>query len=360
MKGSKCGIVAVMLLLTCCFTVPAESETGKFPTLDQLRQCNVALLAEGFAFASGLNKNNQGKPNGKGFEMVPARWVGSGFIASADGNVITNYHVASKAHRIIAKFDDKSTYEIRHINVYDPADDLAILKMTSARPFPAATLGDSDSVDPMDKVLAVGNPKGMGINITEGGVSQVVRDDYNMVQVIRHTAPIAPGNSGGSLYKENAVVGVNASAIRGTQFNQAIPINKAKRMLADYKDRVVPLNAAFPTQVKTILDKKFKAIDGTTSRVSAATSAKKPGIKKFQFQFDSLKDYLVVLNCPNRDLGIVVVNSKGEPIGFADERRSGAEGVAISSLYGDHVTIFVLNYDAEPAKFGIRIGTILW
>ena len=367
MRRAYFGSMAVVLLIVIGLSLPMKSdakEDSDFPSNKELKQNNVALLMEGFRFASGLNRNSKGRPNGKGFEVVPASWVGSGFIATADGKIITNYHVASKALRAKALFDDKSTYEIRHISCYNDVNDLAVLKITADRQFPAVELGNSDEVEPRDKVLAVGNPRGMGINMTEGGVSQVVRDDYNNVQIIRHTAPIASGNSGGSLYKGHSVIGVNASIILAaygpTQFNQAIPINKAKRLLAKFKDHIVPLTAAFPTELAAVFKHRFKAIDGGTAKVDGLQPDRKPGIRKFQFQFDHLKDYVIVLNCPNQDMGIAVANSQGELIGFADEGTSGSERVAISSKHRENVTICALNYDAKPAQFYIKIGYIEW
>jgi S1-C subfamily serine protease len=298
MRRSTLWVLAAVLLIPASLTLPFECdarENSEFPTLNQLRQSNVALIMEGFQFASGLKKNSKGKINGKGFQLLKSSGVGSGFIATSDGSVITNYHVADKALRMKAMFDDKSTYEIRHISVYDRANDLAILKITSNRKFPAVQLGNSDEVQPMDRVLAVGNPRGLGINITKGDVSQVERDDYGRAKVVRHTAPITSGNSGGSLYKGTQVIGVNASVVRAaiggeSRFAQAIPINKAKLLLKKYHDRKVPLKTAFPTDPKVFLKKKFKSIDSGTGLVPAAIpSQKNPASRNSVSNFISSK-----------------------------------------------------------------------
>ena len=359
MRCTYFGTVAVVLLIVAGFVLPMESDA--FPTIEELMQNNVALEVEGFRFASGLSPNGEGRPNGKGTEVVPARWFGSGFIASAEGSVVTNYHVASKAIGARAVFDDKSTYAINHISVYNNIEDLAILNITANRKFSAVKLGNSDEVNPMDRVLAVGNPRGLGIYTTEGGVSQVVRDDYRTAQIIRHTAPITNGNSGGSLYKGDYVIGVNASVIRATQFNQAIPINKARRLLSKYKDRKFPFSAAFPTKLETILNKKFKSIDGKTARVAGADPVKKePGIYPLSFTFGRLQDYMILVKSPNRDLAIVVYNSHKKLIGFGNIPEPGYEAVILSSQHPTNAFIGVVNYSAQPANFGISIGAIDW
>ena len=225
-----------------------------------MRQRNVALEMEGFVFEAGMRPNSKGMPNGNGLALAYGKWHGSGFIAGEDGSIITNYHVARRTIKGRAKFDDGSSYEIRHIKIYSPRQDLAILKIFANKKFPTVQLGNPTYVQPLDRVLAVGNPGGRGINMTEGQVSQIVRDDYDNVASIVHTAPIAPGNSGGALYKGPYVIGVNASIILdsyggGTTFNQAIPINKAQRLLQKYSKQKIPFKAAFPIDIKTIFQR---------------------------------------------------------------------------------------------------------
>ena len=68
---------------------------------------------------------------------------------------------------------------------------------------------------------------------------------------------------------------------------------------------------------------------------------------------------MILLESPGKDLSIIVTRS-GKIIGYGDIQETGYEGVIITSKYDQNVTINVLNYDAEPARFGIRIGTIQW
>jgi len=354
---------ALVLLCAVCLLSPVKT-SAQTPSLNQLRQSNVALKMQGFMFASGLKKDENNRPNGQGFQMIPCNWDGSGFIATGNGCVITNYHVVSKALRGRAVFDDKSIYEINHISVYDAQEDLAILKISSNRQFPTAQLGNSDLVNPMDPVIAVGNPQGLGINITKGDVSQVIRDNNNRAQIIRHTAPIAPGNSGGALYKGRQVIGVNASIIttRGelTQFNQAIPVNKARALLQAYQNRSIPLESAFPTDPKTLIRNKFKSINAVTRKVPGSTSRDNIGSYSFSFRLDKLKDYMFFVESPDKDLAIVVKSENGKTLGFGDERVKGWDGILLSSKYRQNVVITVFNYDQQPANVGLQVGYLTW
>ncbi len=288
-----CSILAAALLLP--FDGFAQARKPKtstpagndFPTNKELEMRNAALMMEGFMFTAGMRPNQKNQPNCVGLEMVPAKWSGSGFLVRSDGTIVTNYHVASKALKGIAKFSDGSSYEIGNIKVYHSLEDIAIMKLSGQKQFPATSLGDSDRVEARDKVLAVGNPLGMGINITEGQISQVVKDEKSNAVVIRHTAQIAPGNSGGALYRGSQVIGVNASVnlasgAQFTGFNNAIPINKVKALLSNPKyDRVIPLSQAFPTNVETIvqISKDIKAVNGQVP----AAAANKPGMSVLEY-----------------------------------------------------------------------------
>lgn len=357
---------AMAFLCAFCLYMPVPIFAQNL-TFDQLTPNNVALKMQGFMFASGIKKDKNGKPNGNGFQMVPCRWSGSGFIATVGGSVITNYHVASKAIKGLAVFNDKSTYEINHISVYDAGEDLAILKLSSSRKFIPARLGNSDQVNPMDPVVAVGNPGGRGINTTKGDISQVSRDNNNRVETITHTAPIAPGNSGGALYKGRQVIGVNASIYTTsgqlTQFNRAIPINKARALLQTYQQRSIPFESAFPMNPETLIKNKFESISAVTRQIPGSTSKDNIGKHSFTFMLKKLKDYMFLVESPDKDLAITVKvkTKKGETLlGYGDKRVKGWDGMFLSSEYRQNVTITVYNWDPQPANVGLQVGYISW
>src|SRR5512143_2806622 len=161
------GLVAVAALFGLAGSLSPQQTAGTI-TLDQLRQTNVSLEIVGFDFASGLRADAAGKPNWNGAEIVEAQWAGSGFIVQPDGTLLTNYHVARKALGGRAVFEDGSSYDIIQIKCYDPVNDIAVLKLKAQKTFPTVKLGNSDAVNVMDRVLAVGNALGQHMAVTEG------------------------------------------------------------------------------------------------------------------------------------------------------------------------------------------------
>jgi S1-C subfamily serine protease len=356
------ALYGVMLLSAS--TIPAAGlAESKFPSLKTLKQTNVALEMIGFGFGSGLQPNSNGEPNGNGFDILSQKWVGSGFIVSNDGSVITNYHVARRALYGLAKFEDGSSYNISEIRAYSPYDDLAILKISAIENFKKVRLGNSDDVQPLDNVLAVGNPHGQGINISEGQISQIIQNEKAHVTLIVHTAPITSGNSGGALYKENRVIAVNASVMLapyggGTGFNHAIPINRVKDLLEKYGDQSIPLSRAFSVDKSIIIKTKFEEISAANGSVPAA-DGEIPGVYPYDFTLSQLEDYLIIINSPGRDLALIVTDSQ-DMIGFGDIREVDFEGVILANSLTRNIRINVINYDPQPANFGIHVGCIIW
>jgi S1-C subfamily serine protease len=291
-----------------------------------------------------------------GLEIAPLQWWGSGFIVNEDGTIVTNYHVAGKSLEGEAMFHDKSTYRITQIKVYDPVHDLAVLKIVANRRFPTVTLGNSDTIHPMDNVLAVGNPRGTGINVTDGRVSQLVQDDNNNIIMLRHTAPITGGNSGGALYKGQKVVGVNVATWPGTQFHQAVPINFVTPLLGGQYATNLPLKDIFYPNAETIIH-KAKQISAQNGTVPAAASQDQPGVVTIPFNFYPLQDILFLLQTPQgKNLIVLVKGADGKNLGCATGKV-----LMVSTPYNaQRVGINVVNYDATPVNFGIAAFLIVW
>ena len=363
-RANQLAIICTVFILWLVSIMPkfgfAQSE---FPSLTTLKQTNVALEMMGFGFGSGLQPNSNGMPNGNGFDILPQTWVGSGFIASDDGSVVTNYHVARRALQGVARFDDGSSYAISDIRTYSPNDDLAILRIYAEKLFSKVQLGNSDEVNPLDHVLAVGNANNMGLNMSEGQISQTVRNNSTHVKTIVHTAPITTGNSGGALYKKDYVIGVNASVMLASYggiagFSQAIPINKVKTLLKKYGNQSAPLSKAFSSDVTNIIDTKFKEVSAAIGSVPPARD-ETPGIFPYDFNLSQLEDYLIIIDSPGKDLAVIAKDSQ-DMIGFGDIREADFEGVIIANNFPKNIRIYVVNYDAQPATFGIHIGYIMW
>src|ERR1700693_717762 len=134
------------------------------------------------------------------FEMVPTRALGSGFVISADGRILTNNHVISGSSKIEVTLPDQSRYTAK-ILVRDRTDDLALIQIEPKKKLPFLKLGDSDSLQVGQKVLAIGNPFGFAGTLTTGVVSSLGRDiqseNNKMEGMVQTDASINEGNSGG-------------------------------------------------------------------------------------------------------------------------------------------------------------------
>ncbi|MFW5722114.1 MAG: DegQ family serine endoprotease [Desulfohalobiaceae bacterium] len=165
--------------------------------------------------------------------------LGSGFIISSDGFVVTNNHVIEGADEIIVNLrGDKESVEAELVG-RDPETDLALLKIKVDRDLPTLSFGDSQKMDIGNWVLAIGNPFGLDHTVTAGIISAKGRvigsgpyDDF-----IQTDASINPGNSGGPLLNlDGEVVGINTAIVAtGQGIGFAIPSNLAKDVIDQLK-----------------------------------------------------------------------------------------------------------------------------
>ena len=152
--------------------------------------------------------------NGQGNRPRRSSALGSGFVISEDGYIVTNNHVIEGADEVIIEFFEGGELEAKVIGT-DPKTDIALLKVESDTPLAFVPFGNSDTARVGDWVLAVGNPLGQGFSVSAGIVSQRNRalqgayDDY-----IQTDAAINRGNSGGPLFNmDGEVVGVNTAIL---------------------------------------------------------------------------------------------------------------------------------------------------
>ncbi|MBK7543369.1 MAG: DegQ family serine endoprotease [Candidatus Competibacteraceae bacterium] len=176
-------------------------------------------------------------PGGKG---MPLQGLGSGFIISADGYIITNHHVVDGADKITVKLNDKRQFPAKLIGS-DAQSDIALLKI-DARDLPVVTTGDAAGLKVGQWVFAIGAPFGLERTATKGIVSALGRSLPNdtYVPFIQTDVPINPGNSGGPLFDlTGKVVGINSQIFSrsggymGLSF--AIPVNVAMEVVAQLK-----------------------------------------------------------------------------------------------------------------------------
>jgi serine protease Do len=164
------------------------------------------------------------------------RFLGSGFIIDPSGIIVTNRHVIEGATDILVTLQDNTLLRATLLAQADQID-VALIKVTPDSPLPTVGFGDSDAVRVADRVLAIGNPLGLGGSVTRGIVSALNRDirDTPFDDYIQTDAAINHGNSGGALFNERGeVIGMN-TAIFSPEANSgsiglgfAIPSNDVK------------------------------------------------------------------------------------------------------------------------------------
>jgi len=168
------------------------------------------------------------------------RSLGSGFIVSDDGYIMTNSHVVERADEVTVTLLDKEELKAKVVGT-DPKTDIALIKIDAKKKLPHVDLGNSEKVEVGEWVVAIGNPFGLGHTVTAGIVSAKGRiigsgpyDDF-----IQTDASINPGNSGGPLFNlMGEVVGINTAIVQGGQgIGFATPIQLAKSILSQLKEK---------------------------------------------------------------------------------------------------------------------------
>ena len=171
-------------------------------------------------------------PGGKGGRQREAQSLGSGFIISPDGYILTNNHVVADADEIIVRLSDRSEMKAKLVGT-DPRSDVALLKI-EGKNLPVLKLGKSQDLKAGQWVVAIGSPFGFDHTVTQGIISAIGRSlpNESYVPFIQTDVPINPGNSGGPLFNlTGEVVGINSQiytrsgGFMGVSF--AIPIDVA-------------------------------------------------------------------------------------------------------------------------------------
>ncbi|WP_427912889.1 DegQ family serine endoprotease [Ramlibacter sp. MMS24-I3-19] len=174
-------------------------------------------------------------PNAMRPKEVPVHGLGSGFIVSPDGLILTNAHVVKDANEVTVKLTDRREFRAKVLGS-DPKTDIAVLRI-QAKNLPVVQLGDAKNLRPGEWVAAIGSPFGFENTVTAGVVSAKGRSlpDESGVPFIQTDVAVNPGNSGGPLFNAHGeVVGINSQiysqsgGYQGVSF--AIPIDVAQRV----------------------------------------------------------------------------------------------------------------------------------
>ncbi len=193
------------------------------------------------------------------------RSLGSGFIISKDGYIVTNNHVVAEADEIKVNIQGGPEGVDAEIVGRDPETDLALIKIDVDKDLPVLTFGDSEAVKVGQWVVAIGNPFGLDHSVTAGIISAKGRiigsgpfDDF-----IQTDASINPGNSGGPLLNmDGQVIGINSAIIASGQgIGFAIPSTMAKKIIAQIKDGGKVSRGWLGVTIQDVSEDTAKALD---------------------------------------------------------------------------------------------------
>ncbi len=294
------------------------------------------------------------------------RSLGSGFIIDKEGYIVTNNHVIEGADQIRVKLNDGDDEYDAEIMGRDPVTDLALIKIKSEKHYSAVTLGNSDTLDVGDWVVAIGSPFGLEHTVTAGIVSAKGRvigsGPYD--NFIQTDASINPGNSGGPLINmRGEVVGINTAIIAGGQgIGFAVPVNMAKHVITQLKKAGQVTRGWLGAEIQTITEElaEYYGINKKEGvlivKVYEGDPAHKAGIKA--------KDIIIEVNGKEvkatRDLTGMIANIRVGDLSIIKVLREGKEKifkVKIAKRQNENLVNRRLSMEREY-EFGIRVDSL--
>lgn len=204
--------------------------------------------------------------------------LGTGFLVNPDGAIVTNFHVIAKGSVGVVKFADGAIFPVDGVLATDKFHDLALIKI-HGKAFPTLPLGDSNEIQVGEGVVAIGNPEGLELTVSNGILSGIRSDEKGEEKLLQITAPISHGSSGGPLFNMSGeVVGINALFLEGGEsLNFAIPINDAKKLLQNQTAQLQQLPSERGTDARepdpTKADMSGRLPSETTSREKESSVA---------------------------------------------------------------------------------------
>ena len=303
--------------------------------------------------------------------------LGSGFVISAEGYIVTNNHVIAEADEITINFRDGASLPATLVGT-DPKTDIALLKVEPTSPLSFVNFADSDKARVGDWVLAIGNPFGLGGSVSAGIISARNRDinagPYD--NFIQTDAAINRGNSGGPLFDmAGDVVGVNSAIISPTGnsvgIGFAVPANLAKGVVNQLREFGVTRRGWLGVRIQAVNDEMAEALGmekasgALVADVTEGGPAKEGGIEAGDviLKFDG-KDVVQMRDLPRMvadtevDKAVrVVVFRKGKTltlkVTIALLEEEGSTQAAASDSGADSGAI-----ELELASLGLTLGTL--
>jgi len=275
------------------------------------------------------------------------RSLGSGFLISADGYILTNNHVVEKADKVSVKLQKgEKVFQAKVIGT-DPDTDLALIKIEDGKDLPYLKLGDSSKERVGNWVMAIGNPFGLSNTVTKGIISAKGRvigagpyDDF-----IQTDASINPGNSGGPLLNmDGDVIGINSAIIASGQgIGFAIPSDVAKQIVDQLKSKGKVTRGMLGITIQGVDENAAKAL-GLSSQKGALVNQANPGSPGEKAGLTS---------------GDVITEINGQPVADAHDLTAKigamAPGSTVSLTYfrkGEKHTAKATLVERDTKKFG--------
>jgi len=291
-------------------------------------------------------------------EDIKQKSLGSGFIIDKEGYIITNNHVVEGAEEIKVTLSNGKDFEGKVIG-RDSKTDIALIKIESRKDLPTVKMGDSDTLQVGEWVIAIGNPFGFENTVTAGIISAKGRvigagpyDDF-----LQTDASINPGNSGGPLINtQGEVVGINTAIIAGGQgIGFATPINTAKEILPQLKEKGKVTRGWLGVMVQHVTPELAKSFGlkeergALVSDVTPSGPADKAEIKQGDIiiEFDG-KPVDKMTELP-RIVGMTPVGKKVE-VKVLRERKEKIFWITVGELEGEKMA------EARPAEHELDLG----
>jgi serine protease Do len=299
-------MLSALLVLAAAFSLappPVRAQGVNLPDFADLAErvspsvVNIRTTERGRSFASGDADSNMeeffrrfgipmpGRPGPRsgprGDDETPQqRGVGSGFILSADGYIMTNAHVVEGADDVIVTLTDKRELKARIVGA-DRRTDVAVVKV-EASGMPAVRIGDVSRLRVGEWVMAIGSPFGLENTVTAGIVSAKQRDTGDYLPFIQTDVAINPGNSGGPLINlRGEVVGINSQiysrsgGFMGISF--AIPIDEATRVADQLRVNGRVIRGRIGVQIAPVTKEVAESIGLGQPRGALVQSVEKDG-----------------------------------------------------------------------------------
>lgn len=347
-------------------------------------------------------------PNPKNRRQAPQeeevqRGIGSGFIISQDGYVLTNTHVVDGASEVYVKLTDKREFKAKVIGA-DKRSDVAVLKIEGGK-LPRLTIGDSDKIKVGEWVMAIGSPFDLDNTVTAGIVSAKARDTGEYLPLIQTDVAVNPGNSGGPLINmRGEVIGINSQiysrsgGYMGISF--AIPIDEAMRVVEQLRASGKVTRGRIGVQIDQVSKEVAESIGlaksqgALVTRVEAGGPAEKAGLQdgdvilKFNgvaVEKSSDLPRIVGATKPGskaiisiwrkgaaRELGVTVAEIEADKVAQKSDKKgkkeltSNALGIYVSDLTDAQrkevpggVGVVIDSVDGPAAQVGLRAGDII-